>query len=74
MSAAVDVGRTVAAAAAEQGIFAPDLAGILGVSLKVAEGRLAGRTPFTINDLEAIADALGILASELVAGARDMSR
>lgn len=47
-----------------------DLAGLLGQGQPWVSRRMSGSTPITVDDLEAIAEALRVPVSELLGGTR----
>lgn len=56
----------VRAALAARGIRQADAAAALGLSQPAVSDRMRGRTPFTLQDLERLADYLGIEPVELL--------
>ena len=53
-------------ALASRGIRQVDAAAALGLSQQATSDRLRGRTPFTLADLERLAELLGIPVADLV--------
>lgn len=68
-STAEVVGATVRAELARAGKSQTDLAAVLGVTQTAVSKRLRGVTPFDVNELAAVADALGLDLAVLIADA-----
>lgn len=67
-STAEVVGATVRAELARAGKSQTDLAAVLGVTQTAVSKRLRGVTPFDVNELAAVAAALDLDMSVLIAG------
>lgn len=62
------IGRAVAAHMAARGWTRTDLANRLGVTLGTASRRLNGSQAWKLNDLQTLAEAFGVAASDLMDG------
>jgi len=62
------VAATVRAEMARAGLLQTDLAYALGLAQQAVSARLRGKTPFTLADIDALADLFGTTAEDLVAG------
>lgn len=62
------IAREVRAELARRGLTQLDLANAIGLSQASVSERLRGKTPFTSDDIERVADALGVHPSVLVGG------
>lgn len=60
------IAAAVRAAMRARGVRQVDVALALGLSQPAVSARLNGRTPFTLADLERLADLLGVTVSELL--------
>lgn len=67
-STAEVVGAAVRAELARAGKSQNDLAAVLGVTQTAVSKRLRGVTPFDVNELARVAEALGLDMSVLIAG------
>lgn len=67
---AVVIGRNIRAEMVRRGIRQVDLAQTLGMLQSSLSARLSGRIAFDVNELHAVAEALGMPACELLSGSK----
>ena len=65
--------RALAARYKSEGVNQTALASVIGVSQSQISKRLRGKTPFTLTELELIAEFFGVDAAELLGAPRDPS-